>query len=422
MRLALGGEGEAGLSARNFGLVLAGQAVSLRGGAVQLVCISLYMLELTGSAAVYSAVLAASALPYVLCAPMAGAVADAFNRRDVMVALDATCAFVMGCFAATLFAGVRSVPLAAAVMVLLAVAATFYSPAVSACIPQIVPAGRLARANGAVSMVGSWCNMLGPVVAGVLYAAAGIEWACLLYAACLAASALFETRIQMQGVPGASRSVHDVLAVGPTLHSMRGTLAELRRSYPVVLGVIVSYGLVNVFVLPINTVLLPSALMLDMGVTSQVYGLVEGLAAFGMVAGAALVAALPGRFAFARCPRWYALLPLVLVAMGVALAWRVAIGQEAVVCTLALGAMAVMLCLGVTNVVTLTYNQTRVPVSMLGSLSALSTAFASSTVPVGQLAFGAALEAGIDCAALLFAASLASLAVCAFVRWNVRRR
>ena len=203
---------------------------------------------------------------------------------------------------------------------------------------------------------------------------------------------------------------------------MRGTLAELRRSYPVVLGVIVSYGLVNVFVLPINTVLLPSALMLDMGVTSQVYGLVEGLAAFGMVAGAALVAALPGRFAFARCPRWYALLPLVLVAMGVALAWRVAIGQEAVVCTLALGAMAVMLCLGVTNVVTLTYNQTRVPVSMLGSLSALSTAFASSTVPVGQLAFGAALEAGIDCAALLFAASLASLAVCAFVRWNVRRR
>ena len=56
------------------------------------------------------------------------------------------------------------------------------------------------------------------------------------------------------------------------------------------------------------------------------------------------------------------------------------------------------------------------------ALLLISTAFASSTVPVGQLAFGAALEAGIDCAALLFAASLASLAVCAFVRWNVRRR
>ena len=422
MRIALGGEGEAGLSARNFGLVLAGQAVSLMGGAVQRVCIALYLLELTGSAGVYSAVLAASALPYVLCAPMAGAVADAFNRRDVMVALDAACALVMGCFAATLFAGVHSVPLAAAVMVLLAVAATFYSPAVSACIPQIVPAGKLARANGAVSMVGSWCNMLGPVVAGVLYAAAGIEWACLLYAACLAASALFETRIRLRGVPSAGRSVHDVLAVGPTLRSMRGTLAELRRSYSVVLGVIVSYGLVNVFVLPINTVLLPSALMLDMGVTSEVYGLVEGLAACGMVAGAALVAALPGRFAFVRCSGWYAILPLVLAAMGAALAGRVAIGQTAAVCALAVGAMAVMLCLGVTNVVTLTYNQTSVPVSMLGSLSALSTAFASSTVPVGQLAFGAALEAGIDCAALLFAASLASLAVCAFVRWNVRRR
>ena len=418
----MGEEREAGLSARNFKLVLAGQAVSLMGGAVQRVCIALYLLELTGSAGVYSAVLAASALPYVLCAPMAGAVADAFNRRDVMVMLDAACALIMGCFAATLFAGVHSVPLAAAVMVLLAVAATFYSPAVSACIPQIVPAEKLARANGAVSAVGSWCNMLGPVLAGVLYAAAGIEWACFLYAACLAASALFETRIQIRGVPGASHSVRDVLAVGPTLRSMRGTLGELRRSYPVVLGVIVSYGLVNVFVLPINTVLLPSALMLDMGVTSQVYGLVEGLAAFGMVAGAALVAVLPGRFAFERCPRWYAFLPLVLAAMGAAFAWRTAIGPAAVLCSLAVGAMVVMLCLGITNVVTLTYNQTHVPVSMLGSLSALSTAFASSTVPVGQLAFGAALEADIGCATLLFVASLASLAVCAFVRWNVQRR
>lgn len=418
----MGGEKEAGLPARNFRLVLAGQAVSLMGGAVQRVCIALYLLELTGSAGVYSAVLAASALPYVLCAPMAGAVADAFNRRDVMVALDATCALIMGCFAATLFAGVHSVSLAAAVMVFLAVVATFYSPAVSACIPQIVPAEKLARANGAVSLVGSWCNMLGPVLAGALYAAAGIEWACLMYAACLAVSALFETRIQIQGVPGASRRVSDVLAVGPTLRSMRGTLGELRRSYPVVLGVIVSYGLVNVFVLPINTVLLPSALMLDMGVTSQVYGLVEGLAAFGMVAGAALVAVLPGRFAFERCPRWYAFLPLVLAAMGAAFAWRAAIGCTAVLCSLAVGAMAVMLCLGITNVVTLTYNQTHVPVSMLGSLSALSTAFASSTVPVGQLAFGAALEADIGCAVLLFAASVASLAVCALVSWNVRRR
>ena len=402
-----------GLSARNFRLVLAGQAVSLMGGAVQRVCIALYLLELTGSAGVYSAVLAASALPYVLCAPMAGAVADAFNRRDVMVALDATCALIMGCFAATLFAGVHSVSLAAAVMVFLAV---------SACIPQIVPAEKLARANGAVSLVGSWCNMLGPVLAGVLYAAAGIEWACLMYAVCLAVSALFETRIQIQGVPGASRSVRDVLAVGLTLRSMRGTLGELRRSCPVVLGVIVSYGLVNVFVLPINTVLLPSALMLDMGVTSEVYGLVEGLAACGMVVGAALVAALPSRFAFVRCSRWYAFLPLVLATMGVAFVWRAAIGCTAVLCALAVGAMAVMLCLGITNVVTLTYNQTHAPISMLGSLSALSTAFASSTVPVGQLAFGAALEAGIGCADLLFVASLASLAVCAFVRWNVRRR
>ena len=405
----------------DFKLVLAGQAISLMGGAIQRVCIALYLLELTGSAGVYSAVLAVCALPYVLCAPMAGAVADAFNRRDVMVALDTACALVMAVFAATLFAGVRSVPLAAVVMVALAVAATFYSPAVSACIPQVVEERGLARANGAVSMVGSWSNMLGPVLAGVLYAAAGIEWSCALYAACLAASALLETRIKLAGAGVRPGRVHEAIAVGPALESLRSMAGELRANHPAVLCVVASYGLVNVFVLPINTVLLPSALMLDMGVSSEAYGLVEGVAASGMVVGTALVAALPARFSFRRCWCWYALLPALLAMMGAAFACRETLGQAGALCLLACGVMGVMLCLGVTNVVTLTYNQTHVPAGMLGSLSALSTAFASSTVPVGQVAFGAALEAGVGCSKLLACAALSSAAVCAFVRWNAQR-
>ena len=183
------------------------------------------------------------------------------------------------------------------------------------------------------------------------------------------------------------------------------------------------YGLVNVFVLPINTVLLPSALMLGMGMSSEVYGLVEGFAASGMVAGAALVALGPERFGFARNYRWFFPLPVALGIMACAVwAGMSAPGDVGMpVFVTATCAMEVMLCPGVTNVVKLAYNQTSVPPAMLGSLSALSTAFASSTVPVGQVVFGALIDSGVGYSQLLCGAVVASAIVCAFVRWNTRR-
>lgn len=66
---------------QNFNLVLIGQIISLFGSAIQRFSISLYLLELTGSPAIYSAILALSMLPYIFLAPVAGMTADSFNRK-----------------------------------------------------------------------------------------------------------------------------------------------------------------------------------------------------------------------------------------------------------------------------------------------------------------------------------------------------
>jgi MFS family permease len=42
---------------------------------------SLYILDLTGSAAVFSRILAVSTIPYILFAPLAGFIADRINRK-----------------------------------------------------------------------------------------------------------------------------------------------------------------------------------------------------------------------------------------------------------------------------------------------------------------------------------------------------
>lgn len=72
---------------KNFIIMVISQIISLFGNAIQRFCMSLYILDLTGSAAVFARILAISTIPYVLFAPIAGLIADTVNRKKIMVFL-----------------------------------------------------------------------------------------------------------------------------------------------------------------------------------------------------------------------------------------------------------------------------------------------------------------------------------------------
>ena len=57
---------------KNFIIIVIGQIISLFGNAIQRLSMSLYLLKFTGSAAVFSNILAISTIPYILFAPIAG--------------------------------------------------------------------------------------------------------------------------------------------------------------------------------------------------------------------------------------------------------------------------------------------------------------------------------------------------------------
>ena len=56
---------------KNFLIIVIGQIISLFGNAIQRFSMSLYLLEFTGSAAVFSQILAISTIPYIIFAPIA---------------------------------------------------------------------------------------------------------------------------------------------------------------------------------------------------------------------------------------------------------------------------------------------------------------------------------------------------------------
>lgn len=76
------------LFSKDFTLVVIGQIISLFGNAVIRFALPLYLLNLTGSSALYGTVMACAFIPTILLSPVGGMIADRVNKRNVMVILD----------------------------------------------------------------------------------------------------------------------------------------------------------------------------------------------------------------------------------------------------------------------------------------------------------------------------------------------
>ena len=73
---------------RDFTMVVIGQIISLFGNNILRYALPLYLLNKTGSAALYGMVVALSFLPMVILSPVGGIIADRVNKRNIMVCLD----------------------------------------------------------------------------------------------------------------------------------------------------------------------------------------------------------------------------------------------------------------------------------------------------------------------------------------------
>lgn len=364
----------------------------------------------------YSNILALSILPYIFLAPLAGLSADMFNRKKIMIILDLISFGLLFSYGIFFFAGIESSILAGCVMILLSVISTFYQPAVTACLPQIIGSEQLHSANSYVSQVGAFSNIAGPMLAGILYGLLGIRIIILLNAVSFLFSAGLECLIHMPDPAKKERRQFHLLT--SYLH-MGGTFQTLRKKHTTVAGIILSYGLYNLCIVPVNSVLFPAVMNLELGITPKTYGIVEGIITFGMLLSGLMISRHPGWFCFTFIYRYNYPMPVMLCIMGIAL--LLSPDPSYTVLLLTLGGMTIMFCLGTGNIITLTFIQNAVPENMLGSVSALSTAVATATIPFGQILFGHLLDTRLNTGFILFLSSAAATFVCLYVKRNIRK-
>lgn len=412
---------------KNFIIIVIGQIISLFGNSIQRFTMSLYLLEFTGSTATFAKILAISTIPYIIFAPIAGKLSDSVNRKKIMVYLDLFCSILIGGYAFILFKGSDNELIVAVVMFVLSICYTLYGPAVVSSIPQIVEEDNLTSANGIVNQVGSVVSFVGPILAGVLYGLVGIKLIVVINAVSFLVSALMELFLDIPDV----LKINEVISyynkkdkliligfVKKSFIDMKNSFIYLKKEKKIVLGIIVSYALCNIFLVPILSIVAPYFINILLGLPSQVYGIVEGICVLGMILGGLWISLKPKMFSMEKVH--YTYYPMIVGVTLMSILGFIKIDNYAMAGLFGFCGMAIMLSLSLSNVLTLTFIQKEVPGDMLGRISAFSTAVATISVAPGQLLFGKVIDMGIPLGIILLVAAIFNFGLMLFIKWNIR--
>lgn len=408
---------------KNYIIIVIGQIISLFGNAIQRFSMSLYLLEFTGSTAAFANILAISTIPYILFAPIAGRLSDKINRKKIMVYLDLFCSILIGIYAFILLIGKDSELIVAIVMFMLSVCYTLYGPAVVSSIPQIVEEDKLTSANGIINQVGSVVNFLGPILAGVLYGLVGIKLIVIINAISFLVSAIMELFLDIPDVVKRDEDtdkgkVLSVEFIKKSFIDMGHSFVYLKKEKKIILGIIASYALCNIFLVPILSIVAPYFINILLGLPSQVYGVVEGICVLGMILGGFWISIKPKMFSMKKVH--YTYFPMIVGVTLMATLGFIRLNNYVLAGLFGVSGMAIMLSLSLSNVLTLTFIQKEVPSDMLGRVSAFSTAVATISVAPGQLLFGQVIDMGIHIGIILIITAIVNVGLILFVKWNVR--
>ncbi len=408
---------------KNFIIIVIGQIISLFGNAIQRFSMSLYLLEFTGSTAAFANILAISTIPYILFAPIAGRLSDKINRKKIMVYLDLFCSILIGIYALILLRERDSELIVAIVMFMLSVCYTLYGPAVVSSIPQIVEEDKLTSANGIINQVGSVVNFLGPILAGVLYGLVGIKLIVIINAISFLVSAIMELFLDIPDVVKTDEDtdkgkVLSIDFIKKSFIDMGHSFVYLKKEKKIILGIIASYALCNIFLVPILSIVAPYFINILLELPSQVYGVVEGICVLGMILGGFWISIKPKMFSMKKVH--YTYIPMIVGVTLMATLGFIRLNNYVLAGLFGVSGMAIMLSLSLSNVLTLTFIQKEVPSDMLGRVSAFSTAVATISVAPGQLLFGQVIDMGIHIGVILIITAIVNVGLILFVKWNVR--
>ncbi|MCW2881912.1 MAG: transporter [Sphaerisporangium sp.] len=165
------------LAIRDFRLLLADRLLAPAAVAFSLVGVSFAVLDITGSTADLSYVLAAQIAPSLVFTLISGVIADRIPPQRVIVAANIMIAVGEGTLGVLVLSGQARLWQMIVLETLTGVGMAVFWPASQALLPKIVPDPLLQQANAVSRLAMNAAQMGGAAVAGVVVAVVGPGWA-----------------------------------------------------------------------------------------------------------------------------------------------------------------------------------------------------------------------------------------------------
>ncbi|MEW2461879.1 MFS transporter [Microbacterium sp. K41] len=204
--------GLAAMQDRNFRWFFLARAITMITGSMSSIALAFAVLEIDNDARSLSIVLAAFTVSNIVFVLFGGVIADRLPRALIIQSCYVVDILSIGAMAALLFTGTATVPLLAILSVVNGASTAFVLPAMQGIIPQLTTPEHLQQANAMLSFVRSAVTIGGPVIAGVVVAAAGPAWAMVVQAAgwLVAIPVLALVKLPPPAAEGGTTMFHDL--------------------------------------------------------------------------------------------------------------------------------------------------------------------------------------------------------------------
>jgi len=389
------------LFSRNFTLVVIGQIISLFGNAIIRFALPLYLLNYTGSSALFGTVTACAFIPAIVLSPVGGIVADRVNKRNIMVILDFFTAVIILAFS-LLMGEVNLVLLMTVTLMLLFGIAGAYQPSVQASVPALVEQDSLMAANSIINTISSFSSLLGPVLGGILYSTYGLEpvlWVCIT---CFVLSAVMELFIK---IPFVKRESDD--GIGKIIKKdFSESIRFIRKEKPAIGKGLVAICGINLFLSSMIIVGLPymvtERLGFDAALANRLYGFAQGALAAGGLAGGIGAGVFANKLAIHKSGNLVIACAVCVFPISVSLI----LFSSAIINYIAITVccFAIMVCSTIFTVQMMSFIQTETPQNLIGKVIAVILTVSMCAQPLGNAFYGVLFEIckGFEYAVVLF--------------------
>ena len=369
------------LFTRNFTLLILGQLISLFGNFILKLALSMYVLEVTGSAAIFAGILSAATIPTILLSPLGGILADRADRRNIMVALDAlTGVTVLG--AALVLSGSNAIAVISTLLILLSILGAFETPVVQARIPTMLQGDNITKGNAVVNQVASLSYLIAPVLGGVLYAMFGLKPVMYASVVCFFVTALFECFIKL--------SYQRVQNKGGVLRIVKqdflSSMQYISKEQTSISKMLLLTAISRFFVMGITIVGLPFLVRTVLGFNAKYYGAAESALAVATILGSIAAGILAEKLKIHKLSVLLASMGIFIIPAGIVFLLPVnAIIKYGVTVVSFCGMQAVI---SIFSIFAVSLIQQRTPNHLIGKVMAYTSTVTLCVQPIGQIVYG----------------------------------